>query len=67
MPVAFIVRSNGSDISEDEIKKYISAQVRDCLVVESLHASARSEFDGLFGNDEQVVFYKRIWSEFLEN
>jgi 4-coumarate--CoA ligase len=27
MPVAFVVRSNGSDISEEEIKKYIAAQV----------------------------------------
>jgi hypothetical protein len=28
LPVAFVVRSNGSDITEDEIKKYISKQVR---------------------------------------
>nr|A0A2H5AIX5.1 RecName: Full=4-coumarate-CoA ligase 1 [Narcissus pseudonarcissus]AUG71938.1 4-coumarate-CoA ligase 1 [Narcissus pseudonarcissus] len=27
LPVAFIVRSNGSEITEDEIKKYISKQV----------------------------------------
>nr|AEM44785.1 4-coumarate:coenzyme A ligase [Allium sativum] len=27
LPVAFVVRSNGSDITEDEIKKYISKQV----------------------------------------
>lgn len=28
LPVAFIVRSNGSKITEDEIKQYISKQVR---------------------------------------
>ena len=28
VPVAFVVRSNGSKISEDEIKQYISKQVR---------------------------------------
>ncbi len=27
VPVAFVVRSNGSKISEDEIKQYISQQV----------------------------------------
>lgn len=27
IPVAFVVRSNGSNISEDEIKQYISKQV----------------------------------------
>lgn len=27
IPVAFVVRSKGSEISEDEIKKYISQQV----------------------------------------
>lgn len=27
VPVAFVVRSNGSMISEDEIKQYISKQV----------------------------------------
>jgi 4-coumarate--CoA ligase len=27
LPVAFVVRSNGSKISEDEIKQYISQQV----------------------------------------
>lgn len=27
IPVAFVVRSNGSEIAEDEIKKYISQQV----------------------------------------
>jgi len=27
VPVAFVVRSNGSNISEDEIKQYISQQV----------------------------------------
>lgn len=27
VPVAFVVRSNGSKISEDEIKQYISKQV----------------------------------------
>ncbi|RZS03916.1 hypothetical protein BHM03_00034162 [Ensete ventricosum] len=28
VPVAFVVRSNGSKISEDEIKQYISKQVK---------------------------------------
>lgn len=28
VPVAFIVRSNGSKITEDEIKQYISKQVK---------------------------------------
>lgn len=27
LPVAFVVRSNGSKITEDEIKQYISKQV----------------------------------------
>lgn len=27
LPVAFVVRSNGSEITEDEIKQYISKQV----------------------------------------
>lgn len=27
VPVAFVVRSNGSKISEDDIKQYISKQV----------------------------------------
>lgn len=27
VPVAFVVRANGSNISEDEIKQYISKQV----------------------------------------
>ncbi|KAG7023393.1 4-coumarate--CoA ligase [Cucurbita argyrosperma subsp. argyrosperma] len=29
VPVAFIVRSDGSNITEDEIKQYISKQVQD--------------------------------------
>ena len=28
LPVAFVVRSNGSNISEEEIKKYIAKKVR---------------------------------------
>lgn len=28
VPIAFVVRSNGSKISEDDIKQYVSKQVR---------------------------------------
>jgi len=28
IPVAFVVRSNGAEITEDEIKQYISKQVK---------------------------------------
>ena len=28
VPVAFVVRSNGSEISEDEIKQHVSKQVK---------------------------------------
>jgi acyl-CoA synthetase (AMP-forming)/AMP-acid ligase II len=32
LPVAFVVRSNGSKISEDEIKQYISQQVLSLII-----------------------------------
>jgi len=32
IPVAFVVRSNGSEITEDEIKQYISQQVNEGYV-----------------------------------
>jgi acyl-CoA synthetase (AMP-forming)/AMP-acid ligase II len=32
LPVAFVVRSNGSKISEDEIKQYISQQVLSIII-----------------------------------
>ncbi|URE17703.1 hypothetical protein MUK42_28649 [Musa troglodytarum] len=30
VPVAFVVRSNGSEITEDEIKQHVSKQVKLC-------------------------------------
>lgn len=34
VPVAFVVKSNGSTVSEDEIKQFVSKQVSQFLTIE---------------------------------
>ena len=60
VPVAFVVRCNGSQVTEEEIKQYVSKQVDP----RTLYVQTDSMNDPSRGSNEsflsQVVFYKRI-------
>lgn len=67
IPVAFVVRSNGSRITEDDVKQFISKQVmlKTCLVAAQLIISSTN--DPVVGLLLllQVVFYKRLGRVFF--
>lgn len=56
IPVAFVVRSNGSKITEDDIKQYISKQVIIFFFLKILYIICIQEFEMKFGFSMHVTY-----------